>query len=216
VANPAVAPLADPPVAAGSYLCVPYRWNHGDPAKNETILAHCSTIANLFPLPTSEDERKVIVAQTLTDTKNYVWEVWKRSPLTPLSFVGILVLTRVVPKLDALAHFVFFDRHLVGKRPLIQTMLTWCFEQLELRRISVEIPEHLEPLIRFARKLGFRYEGETLAARHPMTTTLAQKGVNKANQWVAHWGSRREGAHFDGTAWQDVVCLVLLREDHLG
>lgn len=191
---------------------VPYRWDRGDSSKNETILSHCSTLANLFPLPLSEDERKIAVAQTLTDSKNYVWEVW-RKPRWELS--GVLLLTRVVPRLDALAHFVFFDRHLVGKRPLIQTMLTWCFEQLELRRISVEIPDHLEPLIRFARKLGFRYEGEDSASKHPLVDAIEAKGVNKAPQWLAHWGSRREAMHYDGSKWVDVVCLRLLREEML-
>lgn len=205
--------VAPPPV--GSYVILPYRWHTGNPEadelKNGKILAHCSTMSNLFPLPWSEDERKVLVANILTDSKNLYWEVWKKPPM---ELVGLLILTRIVPKLDALAHFAFFDRHLVGKRPLIQTMLSWCFEQLELRRISVEIPEHLEPLIRFARKLGFRYEGETLAASHPMTTALEQKGVNHAPQWVAKWGSRLEGMHFDGQAWRDVVLLRLLREEH--
>lgn len=203
----------DGEITAGSFLILPYRWDAGDPSKNEKILAHCSSLSNLFPLPIGEDERKIAVAQALTAPENVVWEVWRRSAQVPMELVGVLLLTRVVAKLDALAHFAFFDRHLVGKRPLIQTMLGWCFEQLELRRISVEIPEHLEPLIRFTRKLGFRYEGESAAADHPMTTALEHKGVNQAAQWVAKWGSRREGMHFDGTAWRAVVCLRLLREE---
>ena len=129
----------------------------------------------------------------------------------------MLLLTRVVHKLDALAHFAFFDRQLVGKRPLVQTMLNWCFEQLELRRISVEIPEHLGPLIRFARKLGFRYEGEVEAATHPVTEKLAAvSGVNGPSEWIAKWGSRRAGMHFDGESWRAVIVLRLLREEYLG
>lgn len=203
-----------PEISTGSYLVVPYRWDRGDPAKNEKILAHCATLANLFPLPTSEDERKVIVARTITSPENFVWEVWKKRAPEPLSLVGVLLLTRVVANLDALAHFAFFDRQLVGKRPLVQTMLDWCFEQLELRRISVEIPEHLGPLIRFARKLGFRYEGEQECASHPVTDKLASMGgVNGASEWIAKWGSRKTGMHFDGHDWRAVLCLRLLRED---
>lgn len=207
---------AEPTVTAGSYLCLPYRWNAGTPeavsAKNEKILQHCSTLANLFPLPLSEDERKVMVAQTLTNAENYTWEVWRTKPL---EFVGLLLLTRVAPKLDAYAHFAFFDRQLVGKRPLVQTMLRWCFQQLELRRITVEIPEHLSPLIRFARKLGFRYEGEADASQHPITVKLGKLGVNAAGEWIAKWGSRREQMHFDSTSgqWRAVISLRLLREE---
>lgn len=117
-----------------------------------------------------------------------------------------------MPKLDALAHFAFFDRQLVGKRPLIQTMLTWCFEQLELRRISVEIPDHLEPLIRFARKLGFRYEGERAADQHDLG--MLPKSINGKAQWLARWGARKERMHQDEMGnWHDVICLCLHRED---
>lgn len=173
-------------------------------------------MANLFALPIDEEERKIVVARALTAPENRVWEIWKRTPevATP-QLVGILLVNRIAPKLDASVHFVFFDRQLVGRRPLISTMLTWCFEQLELRRISVEIPEHLTPLIRFARKLGFRYEGELDAAQHPLAETLSrERGVNNAPEWLAHWGARREQMHFDGTRWRAVVCLRLLREEH--
>lgn len=205
-------PVVAAPVHAGSYLIVPYRWDQGDPSKNETILSHCAAMANLFPLPASAEERKIIIAHILTNPLNFSWEVWRKSPVAELTLVGILNLTNVTPKLDGLAHFVFFDRHLVGRRPLIQTMLTWCFEQLELRRISIEIPEHLEPLIRFARKLGFRYEGETLASQHALPLP---KGINNPAQWVARWGSRRERMHCDETGtFHDVICLRLLREEH--
>ena len=139
-----------------------------------------------------------------------------------MELVGILLLTRVVAKLDALAHFAFFDRHLAGKRPLVQKMLSWCFEQLELRRISVEIPEHLGPLIRFARHLGFRYEGEALAAQDQHIQRLEipkRKGggsFNNAAMWGAKFGSRKEQMHFDGSQWRAVVCLRLLREEAQG
>jgi RimJ/RimL family protein N-acetyltransferase len=193
---------------------VPYVWDRGDLSKNETILSHCATMANLFPLPMSDDERKVAIAQTLTDPRHHAWECWRKSPPAPLKLVGFLALTRITPRLDALAHFVFFDRQLVGKRPLVQTMLDWCFEQLELRRISVEIPEHLGPLIRFARKLGFKYEGEVEASQHPITEKLSQlSGVNGAAEWIAKWGSRKAGMHYDGESWRSVAVLRLLREE---
>src|SRR5687767_9379238 len=59
--------------AAGTYLMMPYQWDRGDPSKNEKILSHCATIANLFPMPMSDDERKVAIAQSLSDPRNYAW-----------------------------------------------------------------------------------------------------------------------------------------------
>ena len=54
----------------------------------------------LFPLPGSDEQRKFIVAAWLTDTNHLFWEVWHQQHV-----VGILGLTRIVPGLDALAHF---------------------------------------------------------------------------------------------------------------
>ena len=120
----------------------------------------------------------------------------------------------LVPGLDALAHFAFFDRQLLGKRKLVVSMIGWAYRELRLRRLSCEIPEHLEALVRFARaKLGFRYEGEVAASGHREVRALEKRRIHGPARWVAKWGARREQAHFDGTVWRDLTCLRLLREE---
>jgi len=197
-------------VSAGQYLAVMYNPFVGNPAKNDTILDGCVNLPNLFPLPGTIQERRIIIASWLTHPEHLFWEVWRGG-----NVIGILGLSRIIRGLDALGHFAFFDRQLVGRRTLVLKMMHWAFEQLQLRRLSVEIPDHLDPLIRFCRaKLGFRYEGELLAAQHPVVMGLEAARINGPSRWTARWGARREQMHCaaDGV-WHDLVCLRLLREE---
>ena len=201
----------EPTTSAGQYLAVPYNAFTGSPSKNDTILDGCLTLPNIFPVPLGSDmERKLAVAWWLNDPKNLSWEVWRGGTL-----VGVCGYTRIVAGLDALAHFAFWDRELLGRRTLLLKLMRWAFDNLGLQRISAEIPEHLGPVIRFTRvKLGFRYEGETLAARHPKVLGLEKAQINGPAKWTAKWGSRRESAFVDhdGNA-HDVVCLRILKEE---
>ena len=195
-------------VEVGQYLAVPFVFDETRARINEAILDGLTRLP-VFPLPWTLPERQRAVAAWLTDPDNLVWEVWRGGEL-----VGILSLSRIVRGLDAVGHFAFFDRQLLGRRQLVLAMLRWAFSELDLQRLSVEIPDHLEPLIRFARtKLGFRYEGESLAEAHPVVGRLAEAGVNGPGRWMARWGARRERAHFDGEQWHDVALLRLLREE---
>lgn len=196
-------------VAVGQYLAVPFHFDERRAAINETLLTGCLHLPNLFPLPISEGERKAAVAAWLTDPNNLFWEVWLKG-----SLVGILGVTRIVIGLDGLAHLAFFDRQLLGRRQLVLSMVGWAFRELRLQRLTVEIPEHLEPLIRFVRvKLGFRYEGETLAALHPEVQRLQERRINGPARWVAKFGARKQHAHWDGTDWVDLVTLRILKEE---
>src|SRR5690348_7400764 len=193
-------------------VAVPYRPftdnPQADEARNSKILGALSQLPNLFPLQYTVEQRHVIIAATLVDPQNRAWEIWRGPEL-----VGILLLTRIVRGLDALAHLAFFDKKLVGKRQLLRNMIAQAFRELDLHRLSVEIPAHLEPLIRFVRtKLDFQFEGEAQAAEHPALKGLPS-GINNAPRWLAHWGSRREQMHFDGTRWHDVVLLRLLKSE---
>lgn len=192
-------------------VAVPYRQSTGDEAKDEArnrlILDSLVALPNLFQGNTASEDRVLVAAQTLVDPGNKVWEIWRDGTL-----VGILLLTRIVRGVDALAHLAFFDKKLVGKRSLLRNMIREAFRDLQLQRLSVEIPANLDPLIRFVRgKLGFRLEGETQAADHPALKALV--GINNAPRWLAHWGSRREQMCFDGREWHDVICLRLLRTE---
>lgn len=193
-------------------VAVPYRLETGDEAKDEArnrlILDSLVALPNLFQGNVASADRIIVAAQVLVDPANRVWEIWRDGTL-----VGILLLTRIVRGVDALAHLAFFDKKLVGKRSLLRNMIREAFRDLQLQRLSVEIPAHLDPLIRFVRtKLDFRFEGEAQAAAHPALKGLPA-GINNAPRWLAHWGSRRERACFDGHEWHDVVCLRLLASE---
>lgn len=199
-----------PTASVGQYLAVPYNANRGGPSKHETILKGCLNLPNIFPVPGTTTDRAFTVAWWINDPKHLFWEVWRGADL-----VGMCGYTRIVEGLDALAHFAFWDRELLGRRTLLLKMMRWGFDTLKLQRISAEIPEHLGPVIRFTRvKLGFRYEGEDLAARHPKVLALEKAQINGPARWTAKWGSRREAAFLDnnGNA-HDVVCLRILRDE---
>lgn len=184
-------------------LAVPYEPFAGNPARNDIILQKCAEMPNLFPLqPDSVEERMVAVAHTLTAPDTYAWEVWRSHELC-----GILILSKIIPGLDAQAHFAFFDRALFGRTQLMRRVIGQAFAQFSLERLSVEVPEHLTALVDFARrKLGFKYEGEAAAVA---------SGLPRA-RWAAAWGSRREHAYRDGLVWRDTVRLRLLRSEYEG
>lgn len=99
-----------------------------------------------------------LVSAKLADPKAMVWEVWRVSPDPDI--VGIAYLTDVIPGGDAKAHYVFWDRDLIGKTALLEKMIKWCFTEhpnwIPLRRITVEAPTFGYAFIRHAvRKLGF-------------------------------------------------------------
>ena len=153
----------------------------------------------------------MLIAATLTDPRNRVWTVWRGSELC-----GVLVLTDIVPRISARCHFAFCDRQLLGRRQLIWNVMGKAFHDLDLQRLTVEIPEHLTPLIRFVQKrLSFRAEGEGVAAAHPLLAKVAPY-VSNAPQWAARLGSRSERAFYrtETNEWCDCIRLRLLRNEY--
>lgn len=167
----------------------------------------------VFPMPTNgKDERRVFIASVLSDPHNRAWLVWREG-----SLCGILLLTDIVPQVDALCHFAFFDRTLFGRKTLIWKMMGQVFREFGLQRLSVELPEHLTPLIKFCRnKLYFRCEGEQAANAHPLIVEKVSPYVANAGSWAARLGSRREKAFWreDTQEWVDLIRLRLLREEY--
>lgn len=166
---------------------------------------------NIFPVPGTLEERTVLIASILSDPRNRVWTVWRGADLC-----GVLLLTDIVPRIDAHCHFVFFDHQLLGRKTLIRNVIGKAFKDLDLQRLTVEIPEHLTPLIRFVqRRLSFKSEGEALAAAHPLLGKVSPYVANAA-QWAARLGSRKERAFWraDTNEWVDCVRLRLLRSEY--
>ena len=172
------------PFAVGDYLVVPYRPFVGNQQKNTRILEECAKHPERFTLPMTRADIMTTAAWYLTDPGNLAWEVWNGSEI-----IGILLLDRIVPRVDARWHFMFFDGNLVGKQALLQEFVRRAFT-LPLERLSMEVPENVASLISFVRrKLGFSYEGGNLK------------------------GSRRERSHLDGERWHDVILLRLRKSE---
>ena len=120
-----------------------------------------------------------------------------------------MILTRLVPQVDALIHFLFLDKNLANKRKLLGKILTYCFTDLGFHRLSMEVPEGIR-LERFARKaLGFRLEGEIRDRNPELPKCLT-------NDWVARQGSRIEQGYYDGQVWSDILRLRLLASERVG
>lgn len=78
------------------------------------------------------------------------------------NFVGVFYMTRIVPEVDTVVHYIFFDKRHRGRLPLINAMLNWSFNTFQFNRMSVEIPAYASPNARILveKHLGFKYEGK--------------------------------------------------------
>ena len=189
-----------------SLIVLPFRWNQGDPRRLTLILDELVARPQWMNIPMSSEDLRGHYAHHLTNPANGVFEVWQGGTL-----VGILTLHGIVPGMEAVLHFVFFDGNLVGKRTLLKQFIAKCFRDFHFRRLVMQIPEDVETLIRFARaKLGFRYEGEAVVTGHP---ALAALGMENPHVWIARQGSRKEQAHWSGDRWVDVIRLRLLASE---
>lgn len=143
-------------------------------------------------------------AAIIADPRNIVYEVWRGG-----DFLGVLTLTKVVPAVDAVVHFVFMDReNLKGKRQFLLNFLGSCYRDMGFTRLTFELPEGHTTLIRFVRRhLGFTYEGERAILEGPTQITDNLKGVEGWATWAARVGSRRERAHWSEAGWVDVMIL---------
>lgn len=79
--------------------------------------------------------------------------------LSDSSVTGLLMLTKVIPRFDALGHFAIWDRKVKGKEPLIWEMMRLWMDEFDLHRLSVETPGFGKGLIRMIERLGFVHEG---------------------------------------------------------
>ena len=204
-------PAPAPPADSGSssvarFLLVPYDPHRGPLEKNTLILDQLCARPQWTQAPLAPADLRANYAALLVDQKNGVFEVWRGDKL-----VGILTLHGIVPGVEATLHFVFFDGNLIGRRSLIRQFIGKCFRDFGFRRLVMAIPEPVETLVRFARKLGFRYEGEMRLQHH---AALPNLGMEHPHVWVAKQGSRREQAHWQDGSWRDLIVLRLLASEY--
>lgn len=187
-------------------LILPFDPDRGPGSKNTYVLDRLADRPDWTVTPLATEARRVALAGALVSPRNLVCEVWRGGEI-----VGILMVLNIVPSLEAQLHFVFFDGNLMGRRQMLKA---WCRDvmvTLDLQRLILLIPEHVETLIRFARvKLGFRYEGESSLLGHPALDGL---GMENPHVWVAKQGSRRERSCLHNGVWVDTVQLRLHRTE---
>lgn len=93
-------------------------------------------------------ERMRTVSEVLGASDTRAFEVWDETEV-----VGVIFFTRTTA-IDAVGHYVFFDRSLRDKTEVIQEAMAEMMTGVT--RLTIEIPESFTALIRHAsRKLGF-------------------------------------------------------------
>jgi hypothetical protein len=133
----------------------PYRALEGATAKNDALLEACVAHPERFLASPRSGDPRLLVAAAVTDPDNAAWEVW-RGP----ACCGIILLDRIVPAIDARWQFVFFDDDLASRASLLQEFARRCWTEAGLARLTLEIPDNMTSLLRFARNtLGAVVEG---------------------------------------------------------
>ena len=192
-------------------LAVPFQPLNINERTAQLLLDGMLSVPAIFPTPGTVEERRVLIASILSDPLNRAWLVWNSGTL-----IGALLLSHIVPKVDAQCHFVFFDRTLFGRKALLWNLMGKVFQEYDLQRLTVEVPEYLTPLYKFVRKkLNFRLEGEHAAEQHPLVTEKLSPYVPNGPTWAARLGSRRERACLnpETNTWTDMLRLRLLRTE---
>jgi RimJ/RimL family protein N-acetyltransferase len=100
-------------------------------------------------------------------------------------FVGVFYMTRIIPNVDALVHYIFFDKRHRGREHLIMEMIRFGFTKFGFNRISAELPSYASPnaAILLEKHLGFVREG------------------------------RKRGASQNKQGWQDVILYGMLKSE---
>ena len=148
--------------ASAGLLATPLSIFAGAADKADRVIAACLAHPERFLVSPRSGDPQVLVARLLTDPDNAVWEVWRND-----TFLGILLLDRIVPRVDARLHLVFFDDELASKAALLNDFVSRCFSEYGLHRVTFEAPAPMTTLTGFVRrKLGFAPEGQRAAAYH--------------------------------------------------
>ncbi len=124
------------------------------PQKIQELWIECSRHDTLFSDYTEGKVEPFL--DVLFASNAVVAEIYDISEETP---VGSMMLNRVIPRFDALAHFTLWNGHVRGKEPLFLEMMRMWMGEFNLRRMSVEVTGHSKGTIRMIDRLGFQHEG---------------------------------------------------------
>jgi len=148
-----------------------------------------------------EKVREAVIAYLADGFNNgKLWEVWRGSELT-----GIMLINELVPFLDGRCHFLFFDAKLADKYQLCVNLMEWAYDRIPVEILRVEVPTYARALLKFIRRLGFRFEAENRQFSWP------QDG-RRLTADEARLGSRKHRATLFQGEWHD-VCLLSQTKD---
>lgn len=178
------------------------------PSKLEDIINKCvahDPWFHDFLRDSGEEKKREAVIAYLADAFQHgkIWEVWKNNDI-----LGILILNELVPFLDCKAHLIFFDAKLSDKVQLCKNLLAWSYENVPLEVIRIEVPTYARALLKFIRKLGFRFEGESRPFSWPQDAAPISADVAKL-------GSRKHRATLYKGVWHDVLLLSQTRDEFM-
>lgn len=211
----------------GKLFCIPYQMQRpGETpeqagARASLILDRMVEHPFWFSTPMDHAAIRESAAWLLTHPEHQKHEIWLGGRL-----VGMILLSRLSPGVDALLHFTLFGVSLLSARTLLWNFIGHhCFGTLGLQRVSFEVPEHVTTLAKFMRsRLAFRYEGEVCLDSTPFAGHLIEhlRDKRKAGRWhmtdpassLAKLGARREASHWDGERYRDVLLLRLLKSEY--
>jgi RimJ/RimL family protein N-acetyltransferase len=98
--------------------------------------------------------------QTAGDYSAFVrWLLDPSTIVVTVDDVGILYATELIPGLDAMVHYFFWDRQVEGRHRVILRVLQWGFETFGLHRINIEVPRHAYTALHRIHRMGLRFEG---------------------------------------------------------
>lgn len=202
---------------APGYMALPFDWQRLGPERVSGVLDHFCAHPLWMVQALGPEEMRVAAAAVLTSPDNRIWEVWRGGEMC-----GLLLLTNIIPMVDAQVHFTFMDRNLIGKTRLIVNWMRDCVAMFDFQRLTAEVPEYEPRLRKFYRnKLGFRYEGEG-SVKDRMTRWLGHMKPEAALEQMAvefaDLSSRRERSirgRSGPDEWKDLIRLRVLRGELL-
>ena len=123
-------------------------------------------------------------------------------------FVGLFYMTRIIPNVDALVHYIFFDKIHKGREKLMEAMILYAFETFNFKRISVELPDYASGYaFNMIEDLGFNLEGcrqkasENKSGWHDVFLF----GMTRENFLNHTKASLRQDSHKLGNLWRRIV-----------
>ena len=73
--------------------------------------------------------------------------------------IGILMITDIVPGVEARMHLSFWDSKLSGREPIIREAVRWAMETLNVRRIATPVRADARAMRAFLERVGLYFEG---------------------------------------------------------